>query len=55
MKSIKVFLGYDWAMPVVSHKWAVVASITEVIKRVSGYRYLVTTHHRAWERAVGVR
>lgn len=54
MKRIKLFLGYNWAMPVVSRPWAIVASITEIIKRASGYRVMAVTHHRAWERAVGV-
>lgn len=54
MKRIRIFFGYDWAMPVISRPWAVAASVTELVKRASGYRLCVHSHHRAWEHAVGV-
>ncbi len=45
----------DWAMPVVSYPWAVVATVTQWGKKATGYRAFAKVHHRAWERAVGVR
>lgn len=45
----------NWAMPVKSYPWAVVATVTQWGKKLTRYRYFATVHHRAWEHAVGVR
>jgi hypothetical protein len=49
------WFGKGWAQPVVSKPWAFVATATEWAKRLSGYRLAVHSHHRAWERACGLR
>lgn len=52
-----VWFGKGWAQPVVSKRWAFVATVTEWIKRGTNYRWAWPTHahHRAWERACGLR
>ncbi len=52
---MRTWFGYGWAAPVVSRRWALVATVMEWIKRASGYRLALDGYHRAWERAVGVR
>lgn len=47
-------LGEGWAQPVVSKRWALVATVLDSLKRLSGYRLFVSSSHRAWEKAVGV-
>jgi hypothetical protein len=44
-----------WAQPVTSTPWAVVAVVTHWVKRATGYRLGLHAHHRAWERACGLR
>jgi len=51
---VLTWFGYGWAQPVVNRRWALVATVTEWIKRASGYRLCVGFHHRAWERACGI-
>lgn len=45
----------NWAQPVTSKPWAVVAVATDKVKRLTGYRLFVHSAHRSWERACGVR
>jgi hypothetical protein len=49
------FFGDGWATPVTSKSWAALASLTQLIKRASGYRLAVRVHHFAWERSHGDR
>lgn len=44
----------NWAQPVVSRKWAVVCVVLSTLKRASGYRFFVSSSHRAWELACDV-
>lgn len=46
--------GRGWAQPVVSKRWALVATVTDRVKRMSGFRLCVGSSHRAWERACGI-
>jgi len=55
MTAVKQFFGTGWATPVVKRRWAVVASVTQIFKRLTGYRFFATSHARSWERAVGIR
>ncbi len=41
----------NWAQPVTSKPWALVASVLDQAKRISGYRLFVRSSHRAWEQA----
>lgn len=57
IKSARIFLGFDWAMPirgVRGHAWATACSITQIIKRRSGYRLACGIHHACWLRAIRV-
>lgn len=44
----------QWAQPIVSRRWAVIAVVLDALKRASGYRWFVSSSHRAWERACGL-
>lgn len=45
----------NWAQPVTSKPWGVVAVLLDWAKRRSGYRLFVHPAHRAWEKACGLR
>jgi hypothetical protein len=47
-------LGYGWAQPVVSKRWAFVCSVLFAISRATGNRVLNHRKHLAWERACGI-
>jgi hypothetical protein len=46
---------FDWAEPVQSKGWAVVAVVFDRLKRMSGYHLFINPAHVAWERAIGLR
>ncbi len=52
--SIGTWFGKGWAQPVVSKRWAFIATVTDWLKRATNYRLGVHIHHRAWERACGI-
>lgn len=49
-----VWFGKGWAQPVVSKRWAFVATVTDRLKRLTRYRLFVSAAHRSWERACGI-
>jgi hypothetical protein len=43
----------NWAQPVVSKKWAYIATVTNWIAKHTRFVLFGNFQHRAWERAVG--
>jgi len=42
-----------WATPVVSKRWAIVATLHHWVNRKTGYRVFSGQLHRTWQKAVG--
>jgi hypothetical protein len=45
----------NWAQPVVSKPWAVIATVVYLVARKTRFVLFGNFQHRAWEKAVGVR
>jgi hypothetical protein len=51
--NIGSWVGKGWAEPATVKRWALVTTVLERIKRLSGYRLCVHSSHRAWEKSHG--
>jgi hypothetical protein len=49
-----MFKFAHWAQPVVSRRWAVICTVLDWGRRLSGHRVLNRSTHKAWERACGI-
>jgi hypothetical protein len=47
-------LGYGWAQPVTSRRWAFLASALFYLSRLTGHRVLNHQKHVAWQKACGL-
>lgn len=51
-KRVGTWFGYGWATPVVSRRWAFIATVLQAVTPGPGCGGPIP--HRAWERACGI-